>query len=309
MHQCFPISIESAIMTGDTTSGSPSHRASYRTIDSHQHFWKLDRGDYAWLHPEEHAPIYRDFFADDLRPELKAAGMGEAGIGETVLVQATDTLAETHYLLELAGATDFVSGVVGWVDMESAQVESTLETLAQDKFFRGIRPMLTDIPDPDWMLRESLTPALNALAYMGLTFDALVKPPHLRNLLKLLGRHPNLKAVIDHGAKPYIKAKDFDGWAGDMEKLARETQVFCKLSGLLTEAGDNWTPDDFTPYIDHLFKCFGVQHLMFGSDWPVANLGGGYASWWKIIQPYLRGLSQQDQARLMGGTAAAFYGI
>ena len=201
-------------------------------IDGHQHFWSLSRNDYGWL-TEELVPLYRDFQPADLRPHLR-----EAGVTHTVLVQAAPTEDETVYLLELAEATDFIAGVVGWIDIESPTAPKNLETFAENRWFRGIRPMLQDLADPDWMLKPGIQWVYRKLAELDLCFDALIKPEHLRNLDALLQGHPQLKVVIDHGAKPDIAADAFQPWADDIARVARRAGAYCKLSGLLTEAGE-----------------------------------------------------------------------
>ena len=272
-------------------------------IDSHQHFWMLSRGRYDWL-TEELGPLYRDFLPDDLRAHLK-----RAGIDETVLVQAEPSLAETHYLLLLADQTYFISGVVGWVDMENPVTPSVLGTLAGRPFFLGIRPMIQDIPDPAWMLRPQLQPVYGKLIELGLTFDALVKPQHLQYLYELLQRFPDLAVVIDHGAKPDIANGLFQPWADEIETIASHTGAYCKLSGLLTEAGDEPMYEKVHPYMQHLLDCFGAERLMWGSDWPVLELVSDYHSWNDMVKLFLHGLGENDRLRIMGGNAKSFYGL
>ena len=270
-------------------------------IDAHQHFWTLARGDYGWLTPELDA-LYRDFSPEDLRPHL-----ARERIDRTVLVQAAPTLAETHHLLELARRTEFVAAVVGWVDLEDPDV--ALAELAREPLLRGVRPMIQDEPDPEWMLGPSLDPALRGLAALGLRFDALVQPRHLVPLLRFVERHPDLPVVIDHGAKPDIASGAFDDWAEPLAALARSGDVYCKLSGLITEAGPEWKPADLAPYVDHLLQVFGPARLLWGSDWPVVDLAGGHSSWCDATRVLLSGLSNEDRAQILGRTAARFYGI
>src|SRR5579871_3324633 len=240
-------------------------------VDCHQHFWRLDRGDYGWLTPEL-GPIHRDFLPGDLAPLIAAAG-----VTRTVLVQAAPTEAETHFLLSLAEATPFVAGVVGWVDFETRDAVHRIEALAARPGLIGLRPMIQDIVDDRWMLREGVQPALAAMAAEGLTFDALVLPRHLPVLREFLARHPALDVVIDHAAKPDIASGRFDAWARDMRAIAAETRVTCKLSGLVTEAAAGWTVETLRPYVDLLVEAFGADRLMWGSDWPVLNLNASYA--------------------------------
>lgn len=272
-------------------------------VDSHQHFWRLSRSDYDWMTPELES-IYRDFEPDDLKHQLEAHR-----VQKTVVVQAAATVAETEFLLELAGEHDWIAGVVGWVDMMSPEAITTLERLKTNPKFAGIRPMIQDIPDPAWMLRPELTPVFAWLEENRLTFDALVKPVHLKKLAELLARHPNLKAVIDHGGKPDIQQQQFDDWAEDIESLANNTQAWCKLSGLLTEAAPGAGYHELSSYIDCLLKYFGPGRLMWGSDWPVLNLVSDYSRWVILCEQALATLPEPDRRKIWRDNAIAFYGL
>ena len=246
-------------------------------IDAHQHFWTLARGDYGWLTPDI-APLYRDFIPDDLKPLMQSCD-----VNGTVLVQAAPTVAETHFMLNLAVQNPFILGVVGWLDFTATNVAKQIATLAQNPKLVGLRPMIQDIADDDWMLRDDLAGAFDAVIAHDLTFDALVMPRHLQNLLTLTARYPDLRVVIDHAAKPDIAAQSFEPWATDMARLASQTECDCKISGLVTEAADHWTANDITPYIEHLLHCFGRERLIWGSDWPVATLASDYKSWHDLV--------------------------
>lgn len=272
-------------------------------IDAHQHFWSVARGDYGWLTPELGA-IYRDFGPDDLGPHLT-----EAGIDGTVLVQAAPTVAETEFMLSLADTTPFIKGVVGWVDFAAEDAPTQIAALAGHPALVGLRPMIQDLPDPDWMLGEALTPAFDALKANDLTFDALTLPQHLGPLRALLARHGDMRVVIDHGSKPLIWDGVIEGWADDMVALARETSAFCKLSGLVTEAHPNWTTEDLRPYVQHLLDHFGPDRLIWGSDWPVCTLASSYARWWDTTQELLAGLTATERDAILGGTAARAYSL
>jgi L-fuconolactonase len=272
-------------------------------IDAHQHFWALARDDYGWLTPEL-APIYRDFLPPDLKPLIEAAG-----IEGTVLVQAAPTEAETRFMLELAEANGFIKGVVGWTDFEAADVSQRIAELAKSPWFVGLRPMIQDIADPGWMLGERLAPAFEAIIASGLTFDALTKPEHLQNLLTLLKRYPEMKAVIDHGSKPDIAGGRIDQWTDDMAAIAKETNTLCKLSGLVTEAAPDWTTNDLRPYVSHLIDTFGPHRLIWGSDWPVCTLAATYEQWLAATEELLSGLTQPETDAIMGGNAVRFYGL
>jgi L-fuconolactonase len=273
-------------------------------VDAHHHVWQLARGDYGWLTPEL-AAIYRDFTLDDLRPQL-----AKAKVDATVLVQAAPTIAETAYLLQVARASGgLVRGVVGWVDLAAPDAIPVLVRLARNPWLKSIRPMLHDLPDPDWILRPDVGNALSALPRLGLRFDALVKPAQLPALLRMIERHPDLPLVIDHGAKPPIAVAGWQPWADLIAAIAWHTHVHCKLSGLVTEAAAGWTIDALRPYVEHLLQCFGPQRLLWGSDWPVVNLGGGYSRWIAATAALLRGLSDADRAAVMGTNAWRFYGL
>lgn len=270
-------------------------------IDAHQHFWSLNRGDYGWLTPEL-KDIYRDFLPDDLTPTLAAQG-----IKGTVLVQAAPTLAETEYMLSLADEHAFVKGVVGWVDFEQAEAPTQIANLAQHPAMVGLRPMIQDIADPDWMLRADLTPAFEALIAADLTFDALTLPPHLSNLSHLLERHPDMRVVINHGAKPLIRDGVIEPWATNMARLARDTPAYCKLSGLVTEASTDWAITDLQPYVDHLLDNFGPDRLIWGSDWPVCTLASSYERWVETTDTLLSALTADERDAILGGNAARAY--
>ena len=272
-------------------------------IDSHQHFWQLSRGDYGWLTPEL-GLIYRDFAADDLRPILQ-----RHKIDATIIVQAAPTISETEFMLDIARRADFVKGVVGWADLEAKDAPDVIGRLSARDHLVGLRPMIQDIPDPDWMLRPAIEPAIAEMERSHLRFDALLKPPHLEPFKKFLRKYPNLSIVIDHGAKPEIRNDGFTTWAPAIAEIARDQRVCCKLSGLITEAKSDWQIADLKSYIDHLVASFGPNRLMWGSDWPVANLAGGYDRWMEASVACLSALSGDERAAIFGGTAARFYGV
>lgn len=270
-------------------------------LDAHQHFWALERGDYGWLTPELE-PIYRDFGPGDLRPYLD-----RFGIEGTILVQAAPTVAETRYMLSLADENDFIRGVVGWVDFEAAEASDLIANLAGNPKLVGLRPMIQDIEDPDWMLRPDLVSAFEALIEHDLVFDALTLPQHLANLLKIAERHPGMRIVVDHGSKPHIADGRMTGWAEDMAAIARDTPAYCKLSGLVTEAGGNWTTETLRPYVEHLLDTFGPDRLIWGSDWPVCTLACSYEDWIGITYDLLRDLGDAERRAVLGGNAERVY--
>jgi L-fuconolactonase len=272
-----------------------------RRIDAHQHFWQLARGDYGWLTPAL-APIYRDFMPSDLAPLLE-----RHGISGTVLVQAAPTEAETDFMLKLADENGFIEGVVGWVDFAAADAPARIVRLAVHPKLKGLRPMIQDIPDVDWMLRPELEPAFRALIEHDLVFDALVLPRHLKNLSILLSRHPEMRVVVDHCAKPEIATGAFEEWAEDIRKIAAASGAFCKLSGLVTEAAKDWTVEDLRPCFEHVHACFGADRLIWGSDWPVCTLAASYDAWVEAAEKLLAFCRPEERAAILGGNAARLY--
>jgi len=216
-------------------------------VDAHQHFWRLDRGDYGWLTAKDHPKIHRDFMPADLGFQLR-----RCRIDKTVLVQAAPTEAETRFLLEVAATTTFVAGVVGWADFEASDAPDRIAALAQNERLVGLRPMLQDLPDEAWILQPRIAPVIEAMKASGLRFDALVTPRHLPALATFLERHPDLPVVIDHAAKPAIRNRVMQPWATQMRAIAANSGALCKVSGLATEAGPGWNTEVLRPYVDVL---------------------------------------------------------
>ncbi len=271
-------------------------------IDAHQHYWTLARGDYGWLTPAL-APIHRDYAPPDLAPLLDACG-----IAGTVLVQAAPTDAETDYLRALAAQPGSrVLGVVAWSALSGAGALARLRALAADPVVKSVRPMLQDIADPQWVLAREHEPAFALLEREGVAFDALVRTEHLASIRTLAGRHPGLRIVVDHGAKPPIAQRRYAEWAEAVGRLAAETRASCKLSGMVTEAGVAWTVADLGRYVDHLVAAFGPGRLMWGSDWPVLNLAADYPRWWRASLELLQRLEPEARDGVLGGNAMAFY--
>jgi L-fuconolactonase len=275
-------------------------------IDAHQHFWHPGRGDYGWM-PVDNPVLSRPYGPADLWPQLQAAG-----VEGTILVQAAPTVAETEYMLGIADAVPWVLGVVGWVDFETPADLAQMKRLAGHPKFKGVRPMIQDLPDDGWMLRDDVQWAFRALCDLGLRFDALGFPRHLGNFLTILKRYPTLPVVVDHCMKPQIREKSdahFRIWADGMARIADETAAVVKFSALITEADADWTVEDLRPYVDHVFRVFGPERVMWGSDWPVCRLRGEYADWRAAALSLTEGLDDVDRALIYGGTAAGFYGI
>ncbi len=270
-------------------------------IDAHQHFWSLARGDYGWLTPAL-GVIHRDFGPADLAPLLAVHD-----IERSILVQAAPTEAETAYLLDIAEKTPFVAGVVGWTDFDAPDVAERIATLATDPLLVGLRPMVQDIADDGWLARPELTSGFEAMIANGLVFDALLKPRHIAAMLTVLERHPDLACVIDHGAKPDLVSGDLAGWRTGITALAADPRLTCKLSGLVTEAGLDWTLETLRPVVEHLLATFGPERLIFGSDWPVVTLRASYAQWVEAAETLLAGLTEAQRIAVFGGNAAKLY--
>jgi L-fuconolactonase len=270
-------------------------------IDAHQHFWRLARGDYGWLTPAL-APIYRDFLPADLAPLLAATG-----IEQTILVQAAPTPAETDFLLALAEQTPWVAGVVGWVDMADSRAADRIAALAENPLLVGLRPMVQDIADDDWLARAELAPAFHALIAHDLVFDALVLPRHLARLKTVLDRHPRLAVVVDHAAKPDIAHRRYGSWRAELAAVAAHPTTTCKLSGLVTEAGSGWSVAALRPVADHVLECFGPARVLWGSDWPVVTLAAGYRSWFDAAGELTTHLDAARRAAVFGGNARRVY--
>jgi L-fuconolactonase len=276
-------------------------------VDSHQHFWDPARGDYGWLTPD--LPIHRVYGADDLRPLLQAAG-----VNATILVQAAPSTAETDYMLSIARRTPWVLGVVGWIDLAAADAADQVQARAQDPLVLGLRPMLQDIAQPDWILAPGPEPALRAIAAEGLVFDALIKCHQVGVIEELAGRHPQLSIVLDHGAKPRLGDVDaMAAWRADMARLAAHPNVVCKLSGLLTELMPGGRVDDVRDAAGILFDLFGPERLLWGSDWPVLTLSalkfaaGGYQGWLELAREAVAARQSGAESAVMGANALRVY--
>lgn len=266
-------------------------------VDAHQHFWQLSDRKGQWP-PAELAAIYRDFAPDDLKPLL-----ADAGIHGTVLVQTMENAADTAFMLDLADRHSFILGVVGWTDLKAPDAPEAIARLAEHDKLKGLRPMLQDMAEDDWIVDPALDPAIIAMEAYDLAFDALVLPRHLPQLLTFAKRHPDLRIVIDHGAKPEIAEGRFTEWRAAMEALAALPHVCCKLSGLLTEAGDQKS-QAVRPYGETILDLFGPARVIWGSDWPVVRLAGDYVAW----LDQCRGIVETDHHdAVFGDNAVQFY--
>ena len=275
-------------------------------IDAHQHFWQPLRGDYGWM-PEDNPTLNRAYAPKDLLPILT-----RHNIGGTILVQAAPSVEETEYMLGLADGCDAILGVVGWVDFETPSHRQTLARLSQHPKFLGVRPMIQDIPDVNWMLRADIQWAFESICQLDLSFDALGFPQHLPNFLSLAKRYPEMRTVYDHCMKPQIRdamaGQDaFTEWAEGITALASISSGYCKFSGLITEAHEGWTKADLKPFSDHILQSFGPDRVMWGSDWPVCRLKGEYDVWLSTAQSLTAHSTPLEQAKVFGQNARNFY--
>lgn len=277
-------------------------------VDAHHHFWTPSRYDYYWMAGAELDPIRRPFTPADLQPLLTAAG-----VDYTVLVQTVPSVQETQEFMQMAAETPFVAGVVGWVDLTAEDVAETLAALKAQpngKWLVGIRHMVHDETDPEWLLRADVQRGLAAVRDAGLAYDFLVRPRELPVALATAHALPDNRFAIDHIAKPLIASGKIKEWRALMEPFRNLPHVSCKLSGMITEADWNaWTPDDLRPYVETALDIFGVDRVMYGSDWPVCLLAGSYGAVKEALETALPPLSSGEKAQVFGGNAIGFYGL
>jgi len=273
-------------------------------IDAHQHFWNYDARHYPWI-SDEMKGLRRDFGPADLAREL-----ARLKLDGSIAVQARQTIAESRWLLRLAEREPRVKGIVGWVDLQSDRVEEDLAMLARRPKFVGVRHVVQDEPDDDFMLRPEFLRGLGKLKQFDLTYDLLLFPRHLPVAVKVVRKFPEQKFVLDHIAKPFIKDGKISPWDRDIQELARSPNVYCKVSGLVTEARwGAWQPTDFHPYLDLVFAAFGEDRLMFGSDWPVCLAAATYEEVAGLVSDYLQQFPEAVRRKIMGRNAARFYGL
>ncbi|MES0885216.1 amidohydrolase family protein [Roseibium sp. SCP14] len=270
-------------------------------IDAHHHLWDLSRGGYDWL-SDARPKLHRTFMPAEFDPLLK-----EAGIDKTILVQSTPSVAESEFLLELAAKTDFVAGVVGWVDFEAENAVLQLSQLSLKPFLVGIRGMMQMQAAPDWVLNPGFAPVFETLIELDLSFDALIRPIHLPVVTELAQRHPNLRIVVNHGGKPEIRQDAFSSWALEISRLSQNRNVFCKLSGLLAGMPEGAKLEGLSPYVDHIIQTFGPSRTMWGSDWPVLEECAPYATWYAITETELARHSAEIRQNIYADTAIEFY--
>jgi L-fucono-1,5-lactonase len=271
-------------------------------VDSHQHFWQVGRFDYPWMTPEV-AVLCQDYLPPALEPILN-----RCGIEQTILVQASNSLAETRWLLSLADRNPFIAGVVGWVDLQTDDVERQLGEFMTHSKFKGVRHLVESEPADDWLAQPNVIRGLRELESRGLSYDLLVHTEHLKYAETVANECTGLRLVVDHLAKPPIANGEIDEWRREVRKLAAYDNVWCKLSGLVTEADhDHWSASDLRPYVESAFECFGARRMMFGSDWPVCLLAASYDRVVETAQSLVAELNVQDRDRIFSRNATEFY--
>jgi len=272
-------------------------------IDAHQHFWKFNPIRDTWI-DDSMQIIRRDFLPQDLKPILNTNN-----IDGCVVVQADQSEAETDFLLDCAVKNSFIKGVVGWVDLRSKNVEERLEHYSKNSLFKGVRHIVQAEAN-DFMLGKDFQNGISKLEKFNLTYDILVFPSQLNAAIALVNKFPNQKFVVDHLAKPYIKAGEIDTWKTRMNELAKAPNVFCKMSGMVTEADlKQWKITDFTPYLDVVFSVFGTDRILYGSDWPVCLIAAVYKEQLSIVRNYFKDFSKEEQSKVFGINAVEFYNL
>lgn len=272
-------------------------------LDAHQHFWSYDAAEYPWI--PAGSPLHRSWLPDDL-----ASLQAPLGLDGSVAVQARQTVAESEWLLSLADRHAGVKGVVGWVDLRSDRVEADLARLAAHPKFVGVRHVVQEEPDDAFMLGKDFQRGVSQLREHGLTYDILIYPRQLEAAIRLAEAFPDQPFVLDHIAKPHVKDGVIEPWKSQLRRLAKLPHVHCKVSGMITEADHRaWRPEHLRPYLDVVFEAFGPSRLMWGSDWPVCLLAGGYEQTFRLVDDYARGLPQAERDGLFGANCAKFYGI
>jgi L-fuconolactonase len=273
-------------------------------IDAHQHFWKYNTREYSWI-DDRMKVLRRDYLPSHLIKE-----MSKVGVQGTIAVQARQTLEETSWLLGLAEVHDFIKGVVGWVDLRSSKVEDQLKHFSSFPKLVGIRHIVHDEPDDLFLLRTDFLNGINKLQKFNLSYDILIFEKHLPVTIRFVKKFPNQPFVVDHIAKPKILLAKMEPWEENIRSLAQFSNVYCKISGLVTEADwENWTENNFYPYLETVFDAFGAERIMIGSDWPVCTLAGSYQSVINIILNFIKELSDSEKKMVLVQNALKFYGL
>ncbi len=282
--------------------GCRQGHAMLEKIDAHHHFWKYDPVEYGWI-AEDMQVIRRDFLPEDLKQTI-----GTVGIDGVVSVQARQTVEETEWLLELARAHEFIRGVVGWMPLVSPSVTADLERFADNRKLKGVRHVLQGEADEHYMLRPDFNAGIDVLRDLALAYDILIFERHLPQAIEFVDRHSDQVFILDHIAKPRIAEHVLSPWRENIATLAERENVYCKISGLVTEADqETWTQDDLEPYLDAVLSAFGPSRLMFGSDWPVCLVASAYEKWYRVVSSFISTLSPSERERILGGTAIEAY--
>ncbi len=272
-------------------------------VDSHHHLWEIDKFNYSWM--PEGSPLSVDYSPEDLAPLIT-----EAGIDYTVVVQAVSSPDEAYWLLDLAERNDFIAGIIGWVDLTDPKVGYILDKLQESQYFKGVRHIWENEPDAAWIVNSGAVNGLQELVRRNLTFDFLAKPPNLPFIPEIMDKVPDMRAVVDHIAKPKIADHLVEPWLTDLRKVASINGIHCKISGMITEADHhNWTANDLRPYVHHVLGLFGTDRIMFGTDWPVCTLAGDYVTVVDTTKSILESLTLEATNDVFGGTANRFYNL
>ncbi len=273
-------------------------------IDSHQHFWQYNSDEFGWMSQRMHT-VRRDFLPTHLQQEISTVG-----IDGVVAVQARQSLVETEWLLKLAAEHPFIKGVVGWVPLISSELGQELERLSSEDKLKGVRHVLQDESDDNYILREDFNRGIETLETFGLIYDILIFERHLPQAIRFLDCHPRQVFVLDHIAKPRIKEGLLSPWKANIEALSKRENTYCKISGMVTEADwESWSEQDLQVYLDVVLEAFGPERLMFGSDWPLCSLACDYGSWFGLVSRFTAPLSESQRERVLGGTAIEVYGL
>jgi L-fuconolactonase len=274
------------------------------TIDAHHHLWRYTPLEFGWI-DEPMQTLRRDFLPEDLK-----TAMATAGVDGSIAVQARQTLEETRWLLDLAEATDAIRGVVGWAPIAGEEFPGCMEEFDGREKLKGLRHVIQGEKDEHYVLREDFNSGIRTLAGSGLVYEILIYERHLADTIYFVDEHPEQVFVLDHVAKPLIAAGRLEPWAARMRELALRQNVWCKVSGMVTEAKwDAWSPETLKPYLDVAVDAFGPERLMAGSDWPVCLVASGYAQWWQVLRDYFAEFSEAERAAVFGGTAINVYGL
>jgi L-fuconolactonase len=281
-----------------------SETAPTQTIDAHHHLWRYTPAEYGWI-DEEMATLRRDFLPKDL-----IEAMVTADIDGTIAVQARQTLEETRWLLDLADDCDSIRGVVGWAPIAGEDFPACMEEFDGRDKLKGLRHVIQGEKDEHYILREDFNSGIRTMAGSGLVYEILIYERHLADTLYFVDEHPDQVFVLDHIAKPLIAGGVLQPWALRMMELGQRDNVWCKVSGMVTEADwKTWTPETLKPYLDVVVDAFGPTRLMAGSDWPVCLVASGYAQWWSVLRDYFARFSEAERAAVFGGTAIGVYGL